>query len=101
MLITAPIVPIFVCLFLVLLCNTLCPFRICNHLAGEERAGCFTLIFSHTISEFPLFYSTLRAGRTSICDVTVMIKITTPCRISAYSGFSGSLFHVFHYKIRH
>ena len=29
-------------------------------------------------------------GRMSICDV----KITSPTRISAYSGFSGSIFHV-------
>ena len=33
------------------------------------------------------------AGRTSFhhCDV----KMTSPCHISAYSGFSGSIFHVF------
>ena len=30
-------------------------------------------------------------GRTSILDVIVVLK---PCRIFAYSGFSGSLFHV-------
>ena len=32
------------CLILVLLCSTKCPFELCNHLAEEERAGCFTLI---------------------------------------------------------
>ena len=25
------------------LCVTLCPFLFCNHIDGEERAGCFTL----------------------------------------------------------
>ena len=28
-------------MFYVLLCVTLCPFYFCNHLDGEERAGCF------------------------------------------------------------
>ena len=28
-------------LVLVLLCSTKYPFLICNHLAGEKRAGCF------------------------------------------------------------
>ena len=28
-------------MFYVLLCVTLCPFLFCNHLDGEERAGCF------------------------------------------------------------
>ena len=32
------------CLVFVLLCNTKCPFYFCNHLAEEERAGCFALI---------------------------------------------------------
>ena len=27
-----------------LLCSTKCPFQFCNHLDGEERLGCFTLI---------------------------------------------------------
>ena len=30
-------------MFFVLLCVTLCPFQFCNHLDGEERAGCFAL----------------------------------------------------------
>ena len=33
-----------VSLFLVLLCSTWYLFCCCNHLAGEKRAGCFTLI---------------------------------------------------------
>ena len=32
------------CLVLVLLCITWCPFFFCNHLDREERAGYFTLI---------------------------------------------------------
>ena len=28
----------------VLLCITLCPFKFCNHLEEEERAGCFAFI---------------------------------------------------------
>ena len=28
-------------LFYVLLYVTLCPFKYCNHIDGEERAGCF------------------------------------------------------------
>ena len=31
-------------MFLALLCNTLCPFLLCSHLDGEERAASFTLI---------------------------------------------------------
>ena len=27
-----------------LFCSTLCPFLFCNHLAGEERVGCFTFV---------------------------------------------------------
>ena len=30
-------------MFYVLLCVNLCPFQFCNHLDGEERAGCFAL----------------------------------------------------------
>ena len=30
-------------MFYVLLYVTLCPFQFCNHLDGEERAGCFAL----------------------------------------------------------
>ena len=32
------------CLFHVLLYIAMCPFLFCNHLDGEERAGCFTLV---------------------------------------------------------
>ena len=32
------------CLVLILLCSTLCPFYFCIHLDGEERAGYLTLI---------------------------------------------------------
>ena len=31
------------CLFYVLLCITFGPFEFCNHLDGEERAGCLTV----------------------------------------------------------
>ena len=34
-------------------------------------------------------------------DVIIIVKITSPCSITAYAGFSVSLFHVFfQYKIR-
>ena len=29
----------------VLVCIALCPFKFCNHLGEEERAGCFTFMF--------------------------------------------------------
>ena len=32
------------CVCLCLVCITLCPFRFCNHLDEEERAGCFDFI---------------------------------------------------------
>ena len=32
------------CIFLVFLCNTLCPFWVCDHRDGETRTGCFALI---------------------------------------------------------
>ena len=35
------------------------------------------------------------AGRMLIRDVICNVKIMSPCRILVYSGFSGSLFHVF------
>ena len=41
LLIVTPMVG-FCNVFFVLLCVTLCPF-FCNHLDGEERAGCFAL----------------------------------------------------------
>ena len=41
LLIVTPIVGFVKCS--VLLCVTLCPFWFCNHLDGEERAGCFAL----------------------------------------------------------
>ena len=28
-------------MFYVLLCVTVCPFKFCNHLDGDERGGCF------------------------------------------------------------
>ena len=31
------------CLFHILLRSSLCPFKLCSHLDGEDRAGCFTL----------------------------------------------------------
>ena len=31
-------------LVFVLVCITLCPFKFCNHLDEEERAGCFASI---------------------------------------------------------
>ena len=34
----------FLCIIIVLLCNTLCPFYFCNHLEEEEKAGCFAII---------------------------------------------------------
>ena len=37
-------------------CTLLCPFLFCNHLDGEERAGCFTLfdfLVSHGCSVGP------------------------------------------------
>ena len=33
-----------VCLVLVLLCSNKCLFYFCNHLAGKDRAGWFTLM---------------------------------------------------------
>ena len=32
--------------FFVLLCTTLCPFKFCNHLEDEEKAGGFAIIAS-------------------------------------------------------
>ena len=32
--------------FLFLLCSSLCPFLLRNHLAEEERTGCFTVMSS-------------------------------------------------------
>ena len=32
-------------LVFVLLCITLCPFKFCNHLEEEEKAGCFAIVF--------------------------------------------------------
>ena len=41
-------VPPIVCggsvLVFVLVCITLCPFQLCNHLDEEERAGCFAFV---------------------------------------------------------
>ena len=42
--IVATVVCGVLCLVLVLLFRTQCPFCFCNHLDEEERAGCFTLI---------------------------------------------------------
>ena len=37
--------PLFVgVLYCLLLCITLCPFWLCNHLEEEEKAGCFAII---------------------------------------------------------
>ena len=67
--IVAPIIGVL-CLFLVLLCNTLCPFYFfkSNNLDGEERAGCFTLIV------FPMYFDCSVAlphgamGWSIVCD---------------------------------
>ena len=51
---------------LVLVCSTLCPFLIYNHVAGEERAGCFAgLVFLIPCASFIipcLFLAVLRVG---------------------------------------
>ena len=46
LLIVAPFVGFCVCSnIIVLLCTVLCPFKFCNPLDEENRAGCFTLFF--------------------------------------------------------
>ena len=62
-------------------------------------------VFSHTRSGFLLFlpmYQPVRKKKTKQLHIDLWghcyVIITSPCRISVYSGFSGSLFHVFPIK---
>ena len=43
MFIAAPVVCVGFMSFLV--CSTLCPFQLCNHLTGEESTGCLIFYF--------------------------------------------------------
>ena len=52
----------------VLLCVSFCPFLFCNHLYGEERAGCFAL-FVFLVSRYccvALLYNVM--GLSAVCD---------------------------------
>ena len=50
--------------------STLCPFKLCDHLAGEDRAGCFALIaFLMAISCYcSLPFPHGAVGWSAVCD---------------------------------
>ena len=67
-------VPPIVCggsvLVFCLVCINLCPFLFCNHLDEEERAGCFTFIFSwmSCYCKCPVALPHCAMGWFAVCD---------------------------------
>ena len=65
--------PLFVmvlCLSLLLVCITFCPFEVCNHLEKEERAGCFAFIVLRVSCYCKCSVALLpvAVGWSSVCD---------------------------------
>ena len=54
----------------VLLCITLCLFEFCNHLKGEEKAGCFAFIVLQTNCYYKCSVALLHGdvGWSAVCD---------------------------------
>ena len=52
----------------VLLYVTLCPFEFCNHLDGEERAGCFALFVFLVSRDFCAALPNGAMGLSAVCD---------------------------------
>ena len=60
------------CLVFVLVCITLCPFEICNHLYEEERVGCSALLFflmSCYVNVLWLFFAVLWVSLQYVIEV--------------------------------
>ena len=55
-------------MFCVLLCITLCQFWFCDHLDGEERAGCFTLFVFLVSRESCVALPHDAMGLSAVCD---------------------------------
>ena len=53
---------------LYLVCVTLCPYLFCNHLDGEERAGCFALFVFLVSHEWCVALPHDAAGLSAVCD---------------------------------
>ena len=49
-------------------CITLCPFWICNHLDGEERAGCFALFVFLVSCDCCVALPLNARGLSAVCD---------------------------------
>ena len=55
-------------LFCVLLCVALCPFKLCNHFDGEERAGCFALFVLLVSHDCCVSLPQDTTGLSAVCD---------------------------------
>ena len=51
-----------------LLCDTLCRFKFCNNLDGEERAGCFALFVFLVSRDCFVALSHGTTGLSAVCD---------------------------------
>ena len=58
-------------MFYVLLCVTLCQFLFCNHLDGEERAGCFVLFVFQVSRDWCEALSHDATGLSAVCDFVI------------------------------
>ena len=55
-------------MFYVLLYVTLCPFKVCNHLDGEERAGCSAYFVFLVSRDCCVALPRDAMGLSSVCD---------------------------------
>ena len=55
-------------MFYVVFCVTLCPFKFCNHLDWEERAGCFTLFVFLVSRDCCVALPRGAMGPSAVCD---------------------------------
>ena len=54
-----------------LLCLNLCPFKFCNHLDGEERAGCFALFVFLVSRDCCVALPHDAMGLSAVCDCDI------------------------------
>ena len=80
--------------FSLLLYVTLCPFSFCNHLAGEERAGCFASFVFLVSRDWFVALACVAMGLSAVCgcDISLSYSLTifNPLKLSFFSNYSKS-----------
>ena len=53
------------------LCVTVCPFYICNHLDGEDRAGCFAVFVFLVSRDYCVALLQDATGLSEVCECDI------------------------------